>query len=153
MTLWIVTRKKSKDASVPDLDPGEDMEDPRFFEFRVRQLNMEGDLSARLAKVVDRAIQGAKKLEPYAFEGAVENRTAMVESLKATGFSAIQDLIATAGPKDVVTEEKHLHLAYGYVLHAQPASGPSVYAFRRLQRSWKVNTVSGVINALFKKKY
>ena len=146
VTLWIVYKRHNTGDAAIGKTPAEN------FHFAVRRLDTEKSLDTKLAGIVQKKVEQAKRLENYTFEGAVEKETALVEEISETSFSTLTDLIARAGPYDVVSTAKHLHAAYGYLIHLQPKKGPALMAFRRVQASWKAKRVFGLINTLLKGK-
>ncbi|MFO1447921.1 MAG: DUF4868 domain-containing protein [Opitutaceae bacterium] len=146
MTLWIVYKRRNFGEAAKGKTPADN------FHFGVRRLDTAKELQSRLAGVVQETVEKAKRLERYTFEGAVEAETALVEKLDDTAFKSILDLVSKAGPEDLVKTEKHLHAAYGYLIQIQPTNQPSLFAFRRVQTTWKVKKLTNLINALFKEK-
>ena len=146
VTLWIVYKRHNTGEAAVGKIPADN------FHFAVRRLDTEKSLDSKLAGIVQKKVEQAKRLENYTFEGAVEKETALVEEISETSFSTLTDLIASARPDDVVSTAKHLHAAYGYLIHLQPKNGPALMAFRRVQASWKAKRVLGLINTLLEGK-
>lgn len=145
VTLWLAYRYPS-----PKADPN-DGKVPVLYH-RVRRLDIDTKLSTKLRKIVNKAIDRAKRLEEYTFEGAVEEESALYEEVTATEFEAVLKLIREAGDDDVVQKELHLNRAYAYIIELQPAAAAPIYAFRKLSRTWKARELHGLINALLRDK-
>ncbi|HWQ93505.1 MAG TPA: Kiwa anti-phage protein KwaB-like domain-containing protein [Clostridia bacterium] len=145
VTLWLGYRYPS-----PKADPN-DGNGPVLYH-RVRRLDVDEKLSAKLREIVNKAIDRAKRLEEYTFEGAVEAESALYEEVTATDFQTVLKLIVEAGEEDVVQKELHLNRAYAYIIELQPEGAAPIYAFRKLSRTWKARELHGLINALLRDK-
>lgn len=142
--MWIVYKRRNTGEDAAGQAPADN------FHFNVRRLETDKTLNLKLAKVVQKQIGEGRRIENYTFEGAVEQDSALVEKSADTSFGALIQEIAEAGPNRVVTKPEQLHAAYAYLIHLQPAGGPTLFAFRRVQGGWKAKRMLGLINAVLR---